>query len=650
MSQLFVSSAGVDFGSTTIFNDITFTIGAGDRWGIVGRNGTGKTTLFRLLTGTMTPTRGTVARQPGLRVALLEQHRDFGEAATVWEAAASAFAGLFELEQSLARQAAELAEHGESITPKMLERYDRDLERFDREGGYTYAPKVDAVLHGLGFDPEDARTRPLERLSGGERGRVGLASQLVSPADVLLLDEPTNHLDLDTTQWLEQYLRESDRTIVVISHDRAFLANVVDHVLHFEGTTATAYTGGYESFVVQRQENRLAQQRAFEKQRKVIVNQEDYIRRNLAGQNTRQAKGRRKLLSRLPRLSAPVGSDGTMALRFEPKERGGDQVAVAKNARVVVGERTLVERFTGYVNRGDVLGFIGPNGAGKSTLLRTLMGELTPAAGELRLGGSINAAYYRQDMTQVPLGKTLYEIIEELRPLWGRGQIQGHLGRFGFSGDEVLRRAETLSGGERARVALAMMMLSGANLLVLDEPTNHLDVESIEALEDAIDSYEGTVIVVSHDRALLRALATRVWVLHDRHITEFEGSFGEWEALSQERAHAAAVRASEEEALRRVHERKRTRQEPAAPRGDSKDRTAARRARQAVEEIEKRVESLEQQVASLSAELEDPALYTTANGPQRAHALGAQLDKVRDALDKALAEWTSLTEAAELAK
>ena len=649
MSQLFVSNAGVDFGSTTIFDDITFTVGAGDRWGIVGRNGTGKTTLFRLLTGTLTPTRGTVARQPGLRVALLEQHRDFGEATTVWEAAASAFAGLFELEQSLARQAVELAEHGESITPKMLERYDRDLERFDREGGYTYAPKVDAVLHGLGFDPEDARTRPLERLSGGERGRVGLASQLVSPADVLLLDEPTNHLDLDTTQWLEQYLRESDRTIVVVSHDRAFLANVVDHVLHFEGSSATAYTGGYESFVVQREENRLAQQRAFDKQRKVIANQEDYIRRNLAGQNTRQAKGRRKLLSRLPRLSAPVGGDGTMALRFEPKDRGGDQVAVAKNARVVVGERTLVERFTGYVNRGDVLGFIGPNGAGKSTLLRTLMGELTPASGELRLGGSIAAAYYRQDMTQVPLGKTLYEIIEELRPLWGRGQIQGHLGRFGFSGDEVLRRAETLSGGERARVALAMMMLSGANLLVLDEPTNHLDVESIEALEDAIDSYEGTVIVVSHDRALLRALATRVWVLHDRHITEFEGSFGEWEALSQERAHAASVRASEEEALRRVQERKRTRQGPAASR-DSKDRNAARRARQAVEDVEKRVETLERQVAALTAELEDPALYTTANGPQRAHALGAQLDKLRSSLDQALAEWTQLTEAAELAE
>jgi ATP-binding cassette subfamily F protein 3 len=527
----------------------------------------------------------------------------------------------------------------------MLERYDKDLERFDREGGYTYAPKVDAVLHGLGFDPEEARTRPLERLSGGERGRVGLASQLVSPADVLLLDEPTNHLDLDTTQWLEQYLRESDRTIVIISHDRAFLANVVDHVLHFEGMTATAYTGGYESFIVQRQERMLAQQRAFDKQQRVIAGQEDYIRRNIAGQNTKQAKGRRKRLERLPRLSPPPGTDGTMALRFQPRERGGDQVVVAKKARIDVAGRTLIEGFTGHVSRSDVLGLIGPNGAGKSTLLKTLMGEYPPAGGELRLGGSISAAYYRQDMAQVPLDKTLYEIISDLRTEWGRGPIQGHLGRFGFSGDEVMRRADTLSGGERARVALAMMMLSGANLLILDEPTNHLDVESIEALEDAIEAYEGTVILVSHDRALLRALATRVWVLHERRITEFEGPFGEWESVSEERAHAASVRASEEEALRRVQERKRTRQDP-QPSRDNKN--AAKRARAAVDEAEARVAKLEQDVTRLTAELEDPALYTTAGGPQRAHALGAQLDKLRAELDKALTEWSRLTEAAEL--
>ena len=306
MTQISVGGAGVDFGATTLFRDVTFTVSAGERWGIVGRNGTGKTTLFRLLTADIQPSHGTVTRQSGLIISLLGQHRDYGEATTVWEAAAGSFADLLALERSLAEQADALATtHDEAA----LERYGRDLERFEREGGYTIAPRVDAVLQGLGFDATQARTRPLEQLSGGERGRVGLARQLVAPSDVLLLDEPTNHLDLETTRWLEQYLQETERTVILISHDRAFLAAVVDHVLHFEGDTATAYTGSYESFVQQRQERRLSQQRAFDKQQKVIAAQSDYIARNIAGQNSKQAKGRRKLLERLPRLGAPVGED-----------------------------------------------------------------------------------------------------------------------------------------------------------------------------------------------------------------------------------------------------------------------------------------------------------------------------------------------------
>src|SRR5215208_1638734 len=265
MTQIAVANVAVDFGATTLFKDITFTVAAGERWGIVGRNGTGKTTLFKLITGALQPTRGQVSRQPGVRVALLEQYRDFGDARTVWEAAAGQFGDLLALEASLAEQAAALGEHS---TEAALEKYGHDLERFEREGGYTFAPRVDAVLHGLGFDPVEARNRPLSHLSGGERGRLGVARQLVSPADVLLLDEPTNHLDLDTTLWLEEYLQSSDKTILLISHDRAFLANVVDHVLHFEGNTAFAYAGGYESFIEQREQQRLTQQRAFDKQQR----------------------------------------------------------------------------------------------------------------------------------------------------------------------------------------------------------------------------------------------------------------------------------------------------------------------------------------------------------------------------------------------
>ena len=627
MTQIAFTGIGVDFGDTTLLSDVSFTVAPGERWGIVGRNGSGKTTLFRLLT-------------PSLRVSLLEQHRDYGTATTVWEAAAGELAELLALEQSLVRQAADLAH---DASPRALAQYGEDLERFEREGGYAVTARIDAVLHGLEFDPAQARVTPLSALSGGELGRLGLARQLMTTADVLLLDEPTNHLDLETTRWLEEYLAASERTVLLVSHDRAFLSATVDHVLHLEGGTATPYSAGYTDFVAQRAERRLAQQRAYDQQQRVIAHEKDYIARNIAGQNTRQAKGRRKRLERLPRLSPVIGAEGTMAVRFEVPERGGDQVVSAKNVSLGIGTRTLVERFSGTLERTGVLGIIGRNGSGKSTLLRALLGEHPTQGGELRLGSSITAGYYRQDLSQVPLDRTLYDVIAGLRPKWERGRIHGHLGRFGFSGQEVQRRAASLSGGERARVALAILMLSGANLLVLDEPTNHLDVESIEALEDAIEAYDGTVILVSHDRALLRALTTRIWILHERRVTEFTAGFEEWEEVSAERGHAAAVSAAEEQALRQVHEHQRV-----APPTKSDPRKELRRAQQELMEAEAGVTKLEAEVARVVAALENPALYTQANGARTAHELGAQLETLKRDLDAALERWTRATEQVEM--
>jgi ATP-binding cassette subfamily F protein 3 len=574
----------------------------------------------------------------------MEQHREFGGAATVWEAAAEAFGELFALERSLAEQATTLAEAGDRCTPQMLARYDRDLERFDREGGYTLAARIDAVLQGLGFDPDDARSRPLASLSGGERGRLGLAQQLIAPADVLLLDEPTNHLDLDTTRWLEEYLRGLDATVLLISHDRAFLQAVVDHVLHLEAGTAVSYHGDYQAFLRQRTERRLSQQRAFTRQARSLAAEEDFIRRNIAGNNSAQAKGRRRRLDRVERLSPPPGEGGAMALRLAADERGGDQVLVAERASVAVGDRTLLADFSARLMRGEVVGLVGANGAGKSTLLRAILGEWPLAGGELRMPDSVRPAYYRQDLAQVPADQTLYDIIAHLRPQWGRGPIQGHLGRFGFSGDSVQRRAATLSGGERARVALAMMMLSGANLLIFDEPTNHLDVESIEALEDAIAEYDGTVLLVSHDRALLRGLTSRVWILHDRRITDYPGSFEDWEAASRERAHAAAVAAAEEEALRKVKDRKASRR----PAADGDRRLADRRqAERAVAAAEADVSQWESRVEAVRAALADPHLYVTEDGGRRAAELGRELEQARRQLEEAFARWEVATRAAE---
>jgi ATP-binding cassette, subfamily F, member 3 len=639
VTQLSFSGVGVSFGATTVFSDVSFTVASGERWGIIGRNGSGKTTLFRLLTGDLDPTRGSIARQPGLRISLLEQHRDFEGAATVWEAAAGELAELLQLEKSLETQAAALA-HDSS--PEKLAKYGRDLERFEREGGYEIASRIDAVLHGIGFDPIAARATSVSTLSGGERGRLGLARQLASRSDVILLDEPTNHLDLDTTRWLEEHLRDSQRTVLLVSHDRAFLDATVDHVLHFEGGSATAYNGGYQHFVAQRTERRLAQQRAFEQQQRVIAHERDYIARNIAGQNTRQAKGRRTRLERLPRLSPPVVDEDSMALRFETRERGGDRVIAAAHVTVRVDERVLVEDFSGVLIRGDVLGFVGPNGAGKSTFVRAVFGEHPVAEGELRVGASVNPAYYRQDLSQLDGGSTIYDAILKLRPGWGRGPVQGHLGRFGFSGDEVQRRIGSLSGGEQARVALAMLMLSGANLLVLDEPTNHLDVESIEALEDALERYDGTVLLVSHDRELLRALTTRVWVLHDRTITDFAGGFAEWEEVSAERAHAARVQAEEERSLRKVHERKRV---AGAETRDRDQRAHDRVARAALAQAESRVLELEQRVAKITRALEDPALYTRVGGGDEAVRMGIELESLKRDLDRAIEEWGRAEEA-----
>jgi len=536
VTLLSVSNVGISFGATELFKNITFTVAEGERWGIIGRNGAGKTSIFSVITGDRAPNVGAVARKPGLRHALLDQHRAFEGATTVWEAGAAAWREVRALEQRLAEQAIELGEMGEKVTDEFLERFGADQERFADLGGYVYHARVDAVLQGLGFDAEESKTRLVSSLSGGERGRVGLAAQLIAPADLLLLDEPTNHLDLDTTSWLQEWLKDADETVIVISHDRAFLDAVCTNILHVEARSSESYKGNYSQFVPQRAERRLTRERELEKQRAYVKKEEEYIMRNIAGVNSFQAKGKRKRLERLPRLAPPVGDPAAMSLRFEPSERGGDQVISIENLRVEVPGRVLVDDFTAVLRRNDFVALVGPNGAGKSSFISTIIGDREPAAGKARIGGSITPAWFRQDLGDLPLKKSLYDAIQEQRPLWGRGAVQNHLGAFGFSGDSVLREIGSLSGGERARVALALITLSHANLLILDEPTNHLDVENIEALEDALADYEGTLLLVSHDRAFLREVATRVWWFDGIQLKDFDGPFVEWEEEMARRA------------------------------------------------------------------------------------------------------------------
>ena len=642
MTQLSCSNVGISFGATELLKNITFTVAEGERWGIIGRNGAGKTSIFKVITGDLPPTVGSVARRPGLRHALLDQHRAFEGATTVWQAAAAAWREVIALEQRIAEQAIELGELGERVTDEFLERFGHDQERFADLGGYVYHARVDAVLQGLGFDAEESKSRLVSSLSGGERGRVGLAAQLIAPADLLLLDEPTNHLDLDTTTWLQEWLTEANETVIVVSHDRAFLDAICSHILHVEGRTSEWYKGNYSQFVPQRAERRLTRERELERQRAYVKKEEEYIRRNLAGVNSFQAKGKRKRLERLPRLAPPPGDPAAMNLRFEPAERGGDQVVSVKDLRVEVPGRVLVDGFTGVIRRNDFIALVGPNGAGKSSFISTLLGDRTPAAGETRIGGSITPAWFRQDLADLPLRKSLMDAILDQRPLWSRGSVQNHLGAFGFSGDEVFREISSLSGGERARMALALITLSHANLLVLDEPTNHLDVENIEALEDALDEYEGTVLLVSHDRAFLREVATRVWAFDGTRLVDFDGPFVEWE---EDRAHRAA-KASRADAdaaeLKRQQEKERAKKNAASQEGDH----AARRARKrAADDAEAAVQRHEARIAEVEAQLGDADLYDgTPEGAKKAAQLDQELARLRKALDQAMAAWAEATE------
>jgi ATP-binding cassette subfamily F protein 3 len=636
-----MAGVGISFGATELLKDITFTVGVGDRWGIIGRNGAGKSSLFRIITEAMKPTVGSVARMPGLRHALLDQHRACEGATTVWQAAAAAWKEVMALEQSIGEQAIKLGEFGENIPDDFLEKFGRDQERFADLGGYIFHSRVDAVLQGLGFDAEESKTRLVDSLSGGERGRVGLAAQLIAPADLLLLDEPTNHLDLDTTTWLQDWLRECDETIIVISHDRAVLDAICTHILHIEARTSEWYKGNYSQFVPQRAERRLTRERALEKQRAFVKKEEEYIRRNIAGQNTFQAKGKRKRLERLPRLAPPPGEDAAMNLRFEPAERGGDQVVSVKDLTVAVPDRTLVENFTGVLRRNDFVALVGPNGAGKTTFISTLLGDRKAVSGETKIGGSITPAWFRQDLADLPLRKSLMDAILDHRGLWSRGAVQNHLGAFGFSGDEVFREIGTLSGGERARMAMALICLSHANLLVLDEPTNHLDVENIEALEDALDEFEGTVLLVSHDRAFLREVATRVWAFDGTRIVDFDGPFVEWEEWRKDKS-AQKARAEAEAMIAKREKEKVQAKKNAAVQDDDQ---AARRARKrAADDAERAAANWEKRVAELEGQLADADLYSGADGVKKAAQLDKDLAKARKELDAALAAWAEASE------
>jgi ATP-binding cassette, subfamily F, member 3 len=533
------------YGVQEVLGAVSFQINPGEHVGLVGRNGAGKTTILRLITGAEMADSGDVDRLRGLRVGILAQHVDFSGQQTVIDAALEVFEKLRALETKMRELEHCMTESAGEELERVMHAYSEAQHTYEHEGGFSYHARAESVLLGLGFTKDEFEKRA-ESLSGGEKNRLGLARLLLLEPDILLLDEPTNHLDVEAVEWLEEFLANYRSAYLIISHDRFFLDHTVNRVLDLENGRVDSYRGNYSEYLVEKEERREQQQKAYEQQQELIAKTEDFIRRNLAGQKTKQAKSRRNMLERMERLDS-VGNLDTANFKLKPTARTGDQVLVLDKLAIGFPGRTLARDLSLMLRRGERLGIIGGNGTGKTTLLRTILGEHRSLDGEARWGSGVSIGYYDQRLLSVDDRNT---VIDELRSIASTsvadGELRGFLGRFLFTGDDAFKPVSALSGGEKGRLALAKLIYSHANVLLLDEPTNHLDISSREALEAALNEYNGTIITVSHDRYFLDRVATQILFFGDKGVEHFDGSYSEFyqahhQVLAQEQAREAEI-------------------------------------------------------------------------------------------------------------
>ena len=500
------------YGVQDVLRGTTLQVNPGEHVGLVGRNGAGKSTIFRLVRGDESPDRGDVVRARGVKLGLLDQHVHFKPGSTVHESALAAFGRLQQIEHEMHELEHRMADAVDDLD-KILERYSDLQHEFEHEGGFEYTAKAESILQGLGFE-RDMWSLETEKLSGGQQNRLGLACLLLAAPDVLLLDEPTNHLDVNAVEWLEEFLREYEAAYVIVSHDRYFLDRACRRIIELENGRASTYTGNYSDYLVEREERREAQQRAYDNQQHLIAKTEEFIRRNLAGQKTKQAKSRRKMLEKLERIEAVPQDQSSGDFRLNSIERAGNHVLTVNELSIGYPDKMLASDISFLLRRGECLGIIGPNGSGKTTFLRTILNKLAPLSGEISWGSKVQIGYYAQQLDDLD---DRNEIIMELRRVAPSqataGELRSFLAKFLFSGDDVYKHVRDLSGGEKGRLALAKLIYSRVNVLVLDEPTNHLDIPSRESLEEALSAYEGTIVTISHDRYFLDRVATQIMAL-----------------------------------------------------------------------------------------------------------------------------------------
>jgi ATP-binding cassette subfamily F protein 3 len=613
------SDLGKDIAGEPLLRGVSFKVERGERLTVAGRNGSGKTTLLRMIAGHTAVDFGELVLAKGTRVALHDQRPPRERAISLRDYVVSGGGELIALERELA--ALEQAMAAGDTAPATLGSYSRAQARLEHAGGYDWRERAMSVVHGLGFRDADL-DRSLATFSGGELTRASLARALAGDPDLLLLDEPTNHLDIESLEWLEQRLTGIDAAVILVAHDRWFLEAVGTAVLELEAGRARYFNGPWHVWRKEQAARELALGRAIERQQAEIARLERFVTRFRAGTRARQAQSRVKRLERIERVSRDPRDGRALGFQFDKAARSGRVVLELEHATLSAGDRPLLDDAELWLERGEHVTLVGPNGSGKTTLLETLVGERELERGKLRRGHNVVVAYLSQHADELGSQGTLLEAAQRATGLTPN-KARALLGRFLFSGDEVDKQLAALSGGERRRLALAIVVQSGANLLVVDEPTNHLDLESREALEDALQAFDGTLLLVSHDRALLDAVGARTIAIEDRTL---ESHLGGW-------ADYARVRAERKAATEAAPPRKRERAQPAKPKP-----ATSKNAQRRIAQLEAQIAAAEQALAQLEDALADPAAWASPGGSARSAARHAEAkQQIADLYEELLA-------------
>ncbi|OOE00355.1 multidrug ABC transporter ATP-binding protein [Anoxybacillus kestanbolensis] len=629
MIILQVNQLSKSYGAEQVLSDIKLEIQEKDRIALVGRNGAGKSTLLKIIAGQLSYDTGEIIKPKHVTIGYLDQYTGLQAHRSIWEEMLDVFAPLQQMEKQLRELEQQMSLH-DADYERLLEQYDRLQTEFKEKGGYQYEADIRSVLHGLRFPQYDYTTK-VSTLSGGQRTRLALGKLLLTRPDLLILDEPTNHLDMETLQWLEQYLKNYDGAILIVSHDRYFLDQIVTQVYELSRTKIKKYVGNYTSYLQQRAEQFEQQLKLYEKQQEEITKLKDFIQRNIArASTTKRAQSRRKQLEKMNIIDKPLGDEKSASFRFEIERPSGNDVLTANNLAIGY-DHIIATNLSFRITRGDSIALIGPNGIGKSTLLKTIIKQLHPKQGEIRYGTNVQIGYYDQEQAQLTSNKRVIDELWDEDRLRTEKEIRTILGNFLFSGDDVLKPVQTLSGGEKARLALAKLMMKKANVLVLDEPTNHLDLDSKEVLEQALIEYPGTIIFVSHDRYFINKIATKIYELSTDGLVEYLGDYDYYVAKKAELLELGQIsqktKTGESLSPKRSYE-------------EEKERKKLERQRQRkIEQLETEMEQIEQQIATYEQQLYDPSCY---NDYEKARDTQAHIDALKQKFDELFEQWERL--------